>query len=124
LDEMWSPVIAAQLRLRGYDVEAVAATDHLRRRPDDIIFTAAQTAGQTIVTENVEDYQELAANALGSGLEHCGLVFTSYRRFSRRDPRTVGRMVTALELLLRSHRTLENTEYWLTREPQPRTPHP
>jgi hypothetical protein len=42
------------------------------------------------------------------------LVFTLNRLFPRGDPRTVGRLVTALDDLLSTDPDLERQEIWLT----------
>ena len=113
LDEMWPPAIAVQLRHQGYDVVAVAERPELRGQPDAIIFAAAQADGRSIVTENVADYRLLAAVELRQSRSHAGLFFTSDRRFPRHDPRTAGRLVTALIEI--ASRTLDpdGFEYWL-----------
>jgi hypothetical protein len=52
LDEMFSPEIARQLRLRGHDVVAVLEQLELVRLLDPDVFEAAQTEQRTVVTEN------------------------------------------------------------------------
>ncbi len=114
LDEMWPPDIASQLRGRGHDVHAVAERAELRGQPDSVVFVIAQTEGRAVVTENVVDYRPLAAEAISRGGSHCGLVLTSNRRFSRHDPRTVGRLVTALHELLSTDLDITDREHWLS----------
>lgn len=41
IDEMYTPVIAEQLRERGGDVEAVAERAELRALPDEDLFSLA-----------------------------------------------------------------------------------
>jgi hypothetical protein len=113
LDEMWSAEIAAELRRRGHDVVAVTERPELRARPDPLVFAVAQGEGRSIVTENVVDFRALGADVIGRGGVHAGLIFTSDRRFPRHDPRTAGRLVTALGELLSSGRELNNVEHWL-----------
>jgi len=113
LDEMWPPLIAAQLRSRGHDVVAAAERSELRGRSDAAIFAAAQAEGRAVVTENVGDYRVLAAHALQQRRSHAGLIFTSNRRFPRHDQRTLGLIVTALDRLLASRTDLTNEEHWL-----------
>lgn len=114
LDEMWPPAIALQLRRRGHDVVAVAERPDLRGQPDAVVFAAAQAEGQVIVTENVPDYRALAAYTLQQGRSHAGLIFTSNRRFPRHDPRTAGRLVTALDELLSRGPPVTDLEHWLS----------
>jgi predicted nuclease of predicted toxin-antitoxin system len=113
LDEMFSPEIAEQLRTRGHDVVAVAEDRVLRMAQDPTIFAAAQREGRTIVTENAGDFRALANAALQRGESHAGLILTSNRQFSRHDPRTLGRIVTALNDVLHTHATLSDSEHWL-----------
>ena len=110
---MWPPAIAVQLRRRGHDVVAVAERPELRGQPDEVIFAAAQEEELAVLTENVVDYRPLAQERLARGESHAGLVLTSNRRFPRHDPRTAGRLVTALDLLLVSKLEITDTEHWL-----------
>ena len=114
LDEMWPPDSAIQLRRRGHDVVAVAERPDLRHQPDGVVFAAAQAEGRCIVTEDVGDYRPLGIAALREGESHPGLIFTTDRRFPRHDPRTAGRLVTALAELLSQDRELTNLEHWLS----------
>lgn len=114
IDEMWPPEVATQLRRRGHDVVAVSERPELRGQPDAAIFATAQAEGRAIVTENVVDYRPLAAYELQVGRPHSGLVFTSNRRYPRGDPRTVGRLVSALDLLLSDDPALSGLEHWLS----------
>jgi hypothetical protein len=114
LDEMWSPAIAIQLRRRGWDVVAVAERDDLRGQPDPVVFAAAQAETRTVVTENVADYRLLGTYEIQRGGSHAGLIFTSNRRLPRHEPRTAGRLVTALDDLLSTEPETMNLEHWLT----------
>jgi hypothetical protein len=113
LDEMWPPELARQLRDRGHDVVAVAEYPDLAGKPDPVIYTAAGREGRALVTENTADFRPLAAADLSAGRAHPGLVLTSNRRFPRHDPRTLGRVVAALDELMSSHPELPDREYWL-----------
>jgi len=62
LDEMFSPVIAGELRRRGFDVIAVAADPQLRSMTDKELFIWAGEKGRRIVTENVKDLRPLPAS--------------------------------------------------------------
>ncbi len=113
LDEMWPPAIAVELRRRGHDVIAVAERADLRGQPDGIIFATAQSEGRTLLTENVADYLPLAAAHLERGHAHAGLMLTSHRRYPRSDARTVGRLVTALDMFMSTNSDAANREHWL-----------
>jgi len=114
LDEMWPPVIAEQLRRRGFYVDAVAERPELRGQSDDVIFVRAQAEERALVTENVGDYRRIATYRSLGGSTHFGLIFTIDRRFPRSDSRTLGRMVTALDDVLSREADLTGREYWLS----------
>ena len=102
LDEMYSPVVAEQLRARGHDVVSVHDADYryLEGAPDEEVFAAALAEERALVTENVPDFRRLEADAFARGEAHATLVFTSNRQFPRGEPRTIGRLVEALDALL------------------------
>lgn len=68
LDEMYWPVLADQLALRGHDVISATADASLTGMSDEDLFTAAQVAGRTIVTENVGDFIPIVDLDHGDGL--------------------------------------------------------
>jgi hypothetical protein len=113
LDEMFSPAIAARLRERGHDVEAVLERSQLMGQSDGAIFATAQVEGRAIVTENVPDFRRIAKLEAQLGRTHSGLIFTTDHRFPRRDKRTLGRLITALDGLLCSGIDSTNLEHWL-----------
>jgi predicted nuclease of predicted toxin-antitoxin system len=113
LDEMFPHAIAGELRRRGHDVSAITERPELLGKLDAEIFVVAQLEDRVIVTENVGDYRRLAAELIGRGHAHAGLILTTNRRFPRHDPRTVGRLVGALDELLSTQPTLTNVEHWL-----------
>jgi len=113
LDEMWSPAIAYQLRLRGHDVEAVAARDDLVKQPDHVIFAVAQLEQRAIVTENLNHFRTMANDQLLLGGSHSGLVLTHPQSIFRGDDRAIGRMVSALDSLLGAGQDLTSREIWL-----------
>jgi len=103
LDEMYPPAIAEQLRRRGHDAHAVAARAELRALADPEIFTVAQREQRAVATENIDDFSAIADSHDRNGQTHHGLILLHPRRYPRGNPRTIGRMVTALEQLLGEH---------------------
>jgi predicted nuclease of predicted toxin-antitoxin system len=114
LDEMWPADLAVQLRRRGHDVVAVAERSDLRTMTDEVVFAVAQAESRVLVTENVGDFRSIGTLALAQGRRHCGLIFTTDRRFPRRRRGTIGHVLTALDTLLRTNPNLTNSEYWLS----------
>ena len=113
IDEMWSPAVAQQLRARGFDALSAAEEEHLRSLRDEDLLALSSEAGRAIVTENANDFQALAARELRAGRSHAGLVFTSRTAFYRGNPRSVGRLVVALQALIESEVDLMDREIWL-----------
>ena len=112
LDEMWPPRVAEALRTRGHTVVAVSERPDLRTRLDGVIFEWARTEGWAIVTEDIADFRALAVAATEAGLDVPTLIFTSSRRWPRGGSSPVGRLVEALDALLREFPDLEG-EHWL-----------
>jgi len=102
LDEMYAPVIAMQLRARGHDVASVHDPEYrtLEGEPDEEVWAASTAPARVLVTENVQDFSRIEADALAQGQPTAHLIFTSDRQFPRGDPGTVGRLITALDSLL------------------------
>jgi predicted nuclease of predicted toxin-antitoxin system len=98
-DEMFSPVIAAELRDRGHDVIAVADRPDLRAKSDEDIFAWASAERRWLLTENVKDFRPIMLRALPGGPPDCRLLFTSSRAFprSRKNP---GPLINALHAWL------------------------
>lgn len=65
---------------------------------DADVLEAAGAGGRALVTENVGDFVALARRATSAGTDHPGLVFTSYRTFSR-SKAGIGPLVAALAAL-------------------------
>ena len=101
IDEMYPPAIAEQLRRRGHDVEAVTARAELRSLSDPELFRAAQDQRRAVVTENVADFISIVGGYDHRGQAHHGLVLVDPAKYRRGHRRTIGRMVTALDRLLR-----------------------
>lgn len=70
---------------------------------DPDLFAIAQHERRAIVTENVADFVRIADGCDRRGGEHHGIVLLDSRRYPRGNPRTIGRMVEALERLLEQH---------------------
>ena len=102
LDEMYSPTIAEQLRARGHDVASVHDPEYrtLEGEPDEEVWAAALAADRVLMTENVQDFRRIDADALSRAQPAVPLIFTTDRQFPRGDPATTGRLVTALDALL------------------------
>jgi len=106
LDEMWIPVIAIELRERGFDAVAINEPPHASRfggMADDEIFARAQEDGRTIVTDNVADYEKARRLWESRGLAHHGVIYALDPPFNRhRGDAVIGLMVRALERFLAS----------------------
>ena len=115
LDEMYAPVVAAALRARDHDVVSVHDASHvfLTGAVDEDVLAAARSEERALVTENVRDFRPLESSLLAAGSHHAGLVYTSNRRFPRGDPATTGRLVRALDALLRSTPDLRDRAVFL-----------
>ena len=117
LDEMYAPTIASQLRLRGHDVVSFHELGDLlvTGASDADVLVAAQREERTLVTENVRDYRPLESALLADGSHHAGVVYTSNRQFPRGNPATAGRLVRALDALLRAAADLGDRSILLAR---------
>jgi predicted nuclease of predicted toxin-antitoxin system len=114
LDEMYPPALAVALRARGHDVESVHEPGHtVLGAADADVLAAAHADERVVVTENVRDYRPLETSILAGGSHHSGLVYTTDRRFPRGDPATLGRLVRALDALLREGGELRDRSVFL-----------
>ncbi len=102
LDEMYTPTIAEQLRARGHDAASIHDPEYrmLEGEPDDEVWAAAIADDRALVSENVQDFRRIEANALAHAQPVARVIFTTDRQFPRGDPATLGRLVTALDALL------------------------
>jgi predicted nuclease of predicted toxin-antitoxin system len=102
LDEMYAPTIAEQLRARRHDVASVHDPEFraLEGAPDEDVWAAAIAEDRVLVSENVQDFRRIEANALARAQPVAHLIFTTDRQFPRGDAGTLGRLVTALDALL------------------------
>ena len=113
LDEMFSPVIAEQLRRRGHDVVAVKERLDLIQQSDAVVFAAAQTESRALVTENIRHFRALALSEAGDYSSHTGVIYTTERAFFRGSPGAIGQMVAALDAMLTSEHDISGLEIWL-----------
>ncbi|MGI9094370.1 MAG: DUF5615 family PIN-like protein [Thermoleophilaceae bacterium] len=115
IDEMYPPAIAEQLRRLGHEVDAVTAQAELRALSDPDLFKAAQDQRRAMVTENLADFISLADGNDHRGRAHHGLVLVDPAKYPRGNARTIGRVVTALDRLLRATHGEEpaSVRHWL-----------
>jgi hypothetical protein len=83
LDVHHSPRAATQLQQQGHDVLAASADPALAILGDEELLRAATRDGRTLVTENGRDFDRIIRAWAAAGEHHCGVVFTSPRRFHR-----------------------------------------
>lgn len=116
VDQMWPAILAQRLRDRGHDVEAVLEREDLTHERDAVVFHAARHDGRAVFTENVADCVPLAVECLARTEAFFGLVLTADRAWPRGHPRTLGRVLRALDRYLRGHPdddALRNAIEWL-----------
>jgi hypothetical protein len=99
LDEMFSAVIADQLRAKGHDVLAVVADPALSGLADEQILTHATATGRALISVNIKDFMPLDARCRAASQTHCGLVLVSVKAFPQ-DRTYTGAIVSALSALL------------------------
>lgn len=114
---MYAPAVAAELRARGHEVVSVHDASHssLAGASDMDVLSAVRREERVLVTENVRDFRPLESALLADGSHHAGLVYTSNRQFPRGDPATTGRLVRALDALLRTAPDLRDRVIFLAR---------
>jgi hypothetical protein len=96
LDEMFSPLVAAELRARGHDAVAIKERDEWRSLSDPDVVALARTEQRAVVTANLRDFRPLHAELAAPGGDgHTGMVFvpTSFRLTRA----ATGQIVAALE---------------------------
>ena len=67
LDEMLSDTIARLLRAKGHDARAVVAGPALVSLPGDQILAHATTAGRSLVTASIKDFNPAGRRLPGRG---------------------------------------------------------
>jgi hypothetical protein len=112
---MYPTAIADQLCNRGHDVSAVSERPELRSFADADVFAVAQQEGRAVVSENIPDFSSIADAADQRGQAHFGLVLIDPAKYPRGQRRTIGRLVTELDRLLKGHPGDEPTSlrHWL-----------
>jgi hypothetical protein len=115
IDEMWTAEVAVQLRRRGFDAESVQGNTQLESQSDAFLLAYSIEENRVIVTENVDDFRGIAARLREAGQSHPGLVFTTPVLFDRGRSGAIGRIIRALENLIRSEVDLTDQELWLRR---------
>jgi hypothetical protein len=115
LDEMFSDVIAEQLRAKGHDILAVVADPALVGLPDDQVLAHASAAGRALVTANIKDFIPLDARYRAASQPHAGLILVSAKTFPQ-DRSFVAAVTGALAALLdRPHAIQPGRVCFLTR---------
>lgn len=117
LDEHYHPVIAEELRRRGFDVIAVAETGFvarggLRGLLDQPLLRRAMAEDRVLVTENVRDFVPIHRALLSRGETHAGIIVTSSRRYSRHHD-VLGRLILTLAALMEERQSLSGELVWL-----------
>lgn len=100
---MYPAALADQLRNRGHDVSAITERPELRSLPDGDVFAVAEQERRAVVTENIADFIPIVAGADQRGEAYFGLVLIDPVKYPRGQRRTIGRLVTDLDSLLRGH---------------------
>jgi hypothetical protein len=118
LDEMFSQLVSAELRARGYDAVAIKERDEWQSLSDPEVIALARTEKRAVVTANLRDFRPPHAELVAPGGEgHAGMVFFPG---SFRPTRAVtGKIVEALVARLAEHPgdyDLANGETWISAE--------
>ena len=99
LDEMFSGVIAEQLRANGHDVLAAVDDPALAGCADEQILAHAAATGHALVTANVKDFVPLDARYRAASQTHAGLILVSAKTFPQ-DRTFTAAITSALSALL------------------------
>ena len=97
VDEMYPATVGEALRATGIDATSVADL-RLTGAPDPEVFGAAVAAGYCVLTENVGDFAQIAAQHSTGGGHHAGLLIALSSRFSRR-PAGLQPLVEAIQAI-------------------------
>lgn len=112
LDEHLSGEIAADLRSRDLDVEAVIERADLIRYSDEQIVEVASIEQRAVVTNNVKDFRSIAATRLTQGRGHAGLILLPARR-SRTRAAASALADGIEEIMLANPGGIADSERWL-----------
>lgn len=112
LDEQLSSEIAAALRGRGLDVEAVTERPELVRKSDNEIAEVAALEGRAVVTNNVKDFRPIAAQQLVDGRGHGGLILLPAKRSRTRAAAAM--LADGIEAIMRANPGgIADSEHWM-----------
>jgi Domain of unknown function (DUF5615) len=118
LDEMFSPLVASELRARGHDAVAIKEREEWQSLSDPEVIALARTEQRALVTANLRDFRPLHAELVAPGGKgHAGMVFlpTSFRPTRA----ATGQIVEALVVRLAEYpgdADLANGETWISAE--------
>jgi predicted nuclease of predicted toxin-antitoxin system len=97
LDEMYPPALARVLHSGGIEASTVAERG-LAGRSDPDVLAAAAAEGYVLLTENVADFAQIAAERITAGGHHPGVLVALSSRFSRR-PSGIPKIAAAIRAL-------------------------
>ncbi|MHB2022666.1 MAG: DUF5615 family PIN-like protein [Mycobacteriales bacterium] len=103
IDEMYPPIVAAQLRRAGHDVMSIAEDPELAGLEDTAVRNLAVATQRAVVTENAADFLPILRERSVAGLPVPTLIATSNRSFPRHVRSFVGRAVRALGSFCDAH---------------------
>jgi Domain of unknown function (DUF5615) len=115
LDELYTPLIASQLRGLEHDVVSIHDRPALLGTPDRELVALMFAERRAILTENVADFMPVVSRLALAGEEHYGLLLTSDASMPR-SRNTIGLFVRTLDRYLREHpseEALRNRVDWL-----------
>lgn len=101
LDHHYSPAIATELRVRGYDVTAVAERGW-ETEDDASLLSLCLEELRALLTNNVSDFTTIVRRWALEGRGHAGLIFTSDSSMPRTRA-AIGLFVKALDELLKAN---------------------
>lgn len=114
LDHHYSPLIARNLRERGFDV--VAANEvGLQTEPDDGVIEWAVSDQRALLTNDVPGFMRIRREWQAEGRSHYGLLFTSDSTWPR-SKRGIGSLSNRLDevmLARQDARALADQIFWL-----------
>ena len=120
LDELYTPLIAAELRQLGHDAISVHDRPALLGTPDRELLAFMTAERRTILTANVGDFMALVSQLAVEGGDHYGLLLTSDVSMPR-SRNTIGLYVRVLDGYLGARPgedALRNRVDWLRPDPR------